>query len=253
MMSEQDGSLDDRLDALVAQYADRVASGNLDAADLLDAVEPAHRAALERCFKMVRAGAAPERAPVQPLVPGAEVEGFRLVKEIGRGGMAVVFEALQIDLERRVALKFLRPGLALDARQVDRFRREALAIARLQHPGIVQVHAVGGAAGQPFIAMELIDGTTLAQALQDLPTDRTWTAADLATSCGAPTLAEGTENFDAALFALIEQVALAVEAAHEVGIVHRDLKPSNILIARTARRSSRTSGWPKATATPACL
>src|SRR5438067_5437380 len=88
--------------------------------------------------------------------------GYRLLREIGRGGMAVVYEAEHLPLKRRVALKFLRGDLAETAEGYDRFRAEAEAVAQLQHPNVVQVHEVGESDGRPYLALEYIDGGSLA-------------------------------------------------------------------------------------------
>ena len=231
-MMTRDLSIDDLLDRLVATYLERV-GGNPDAPteDLLAEVSPDHRPALERCFRMIRAGAGAGSLGVPAVLgPGRVVGEFRIEREIGRGGMAIVYEAYQESLERRVALKFLRPGLAVDARHVDRFRREALSIARLAHPGILEVYSVGEFSGQPYIAMELVEGANLAEVFDRLPDTDAWTAEDLATAAGAPALAAAHTSYATAFAALMERVARAVGVAHELGIVHRDLKPSNILI-----------------------
>ena len=116
---------------------------------------------------MIRAGLATPAA-AQALGPGVMLGGYRIVREIGRGGMAVVFEAEQTELSRRVALKVLRPGLAFEPKHVDRFKREALAVAKLQHPHIVQVFDVGEDQGHHYIVMELVQGKTLAGALDEM-------------------------------------------------------------------------------------
>ena len=131
---------------------------------------------------------------------------FEIVNEIGRGGMGVVWRARQLSLNRPVALKMvLRGDLASEADRV-RFRAEAEAAARLAHPNIVTVHEVGEYDGQPFFAMQLIEGPTLAQRLAHGP----------------------LPPRDAA--ELLAKVARAVDHAHCQGILHRDLKPSNILL-----------------------
>lgn len=136
---------------------------------------------------------------VLPSVPGYEV-----VREIGHGGMGVVYLARDERLGRPVALKLLHASHA-EAR--DRFEREARSIARVRHPNIVQVYEVGEAAGRPFLALEFVDGQTLAERFRD---------------CAQPPRAAAE---------LTERLARAVHAAHQSGIVHRDLKPTNILIA----------------------
>jgi len=228
--------LDDLMDRLVSEYSDRVARGTDEAADdLLEQVPEIQRESLERCFRMIRSGIASAPSATQPLGPGTLMDGYRIVKEIGRGGMAVVFEAIQEDLNRSVALKVLRPGLALDTRHVDRFRREALSIARLQHPHIVQVHAVGEALGHHYLAMELVDGTNLARVIDRLPKTRSWTSADLAEASGIPALGDPELSYEQAFAKLVAPVARALGLAHELGIVHRDIKPSNILINKDGR------------------
>ena len=231
-------ALDDLLDRLVAEYSDRLALGKApNAAELLEQVPEEHRPALARCFKMIDAGIASAPRASCVLGPGAVLGGFEIERELGRGGMAIVYVAKQKELARRVALKVLRPGLAVEGRHVDRFRREALAIARLQHPHIVQVYAVGEDLGWHFLAMELVDGRNLAEVYAELAAKpaRERTAADLARAARAPAIADpgvegGEKSYEAALAALLAPVARAIAVAHELGIVHRDVKPSNILI-----------------------
>ncbi len=228
-------SLDDRLDRLVAAYADDRAAGRQPDRDrCLSEVPEQHRASLARCLDMIDRGGASVPVPNRPLGPGVSLGGYTIRDVIGRGGMAVVYRAVQDDLDRLVALKVLRPGLALERRHVDRFHREALAIARLDHPNIVAVHAVGEADGHHFIAMELLEGPDLGRVLASLPHDRPWTAADLATAVGDDALAAHA-SYERAFCALLAPVVRAVGVAHDIGIVHRDIKPSNILLTRDGR------------------
>ena len=133
-----------------------------------------------------------------------KVGGYELLSELGRGGMGVVYKARQIDLGRLVALKMILGGKHADT-HLARFRAEAVAVARLQHPNIVQVYEVGEQDGQPFFSLEYVDGTTLAAKIQHAP-------------------------LTAAQANLVQTIARAIDVAHENGIVHRDLKPANVLL-----------------------
>jgi hypothetical protein len=140
--------------------------------------------------------------------PLPQLEGYEVLGELGHGGMGVVYKAWQSQLRRLVAVKMLHPGVQPGAEPLRRFRIEAEAVARMQHPNIVQVHGVGDHEGRPFLVLELIDGGSLADRLGGKP----WPAPDAA--------------------ALLEDLARAVHEAHQHGIVHRDLKPSNVLLPR---------------------
>ncbi len=109
---------------------------------------------------------------------GKRLGEFEITRELGRGGMGVVYEAVQTSLNRRVALKVLGPGLGLTSRAVDRFRREAEAAARLHHTNIVPVYATGEEGGLHYYAMELIDGprsiTSSASCARQLENDPKW-------------------------------------------------------------------------------
>ncbi len=131
---------------------------------------------------------------------------YEILGEIGRGGMGVVYRARQKGLNRIVALKVLGGGATASREEVERFRREAQAAARLHHPGIIEVHDVGEIDGRPYIAMEYVEGDAL-----DTHVGRT--RADLA-----------------ARVQLVRRVAEAVAHAHGLGVVHRDLKPANVLV-----------------------
>jgi len=223
-------ALDDLLDGLVAEYSARLARGERSGAELLLRAPQEHRARLEKVFGMMAAGIVHGPGTPAALHAGSQLDRFRIVRELGRGGMAVVYLATQLDLARPVALKVLRPGLSVDRRHVERFQREALAVARLQHPHIVQVHAVGEAQGWHYIAMEYVEGPTLAEVYEQLPPAKERTAEDLARLAGMPPDSVLGLSFERALCQLLAPVARALATTHELGLLHRDVKPSNILI-----------------------
>jgi eukaryotic-like serine/threonine-protein kinase len=157
----------------------------------------------------VPAGPAP--AAVRHSVPGYEI-----LKEVGRGGMGVVYQARQKGLNRLVALKMILSGHHAGMAELERFRREAEAVAALQHPNIVQIFEIGEVEGRPYLAFEYIEGGSLAQQLGGNP----W----------SPRAAAG----------LVETLARAVQFAHGRGIIHRDLKPGNILISNFGTHKTET-------------
>ena len=230
MNAEPDMSMEDRIDWIVAEYADRIARDEDPRREELLAREPQLRAELERCFRMIEAGIGADSSPPIALGHDSKLAGFRILRELGRGGMAVVYLAQQTGLQRQVALKVMRSHLTLDERQIQRFQREARAVARLKHPNVVPIHAVGEDDGHHYIALEYVDGGNLEQVLEQMRAlDRRPEAADLARACGSEELARA-QSYSEAVTLLFEGILAGVAAAHETGIVHRDLKPSNILL-----------------------
>ncbi|HSN89722.1 MAG TPA: serine/threonine-protein kinase [Anaeromyxobacteraceae bacterium] len=142
------------------------------------------------------------------LAPGATLGGrYELLREMGSGGMGTVFEAVQRALDRRVAVKVLHPHVAALPGAAERFRREAMLLARLRHPNTVEVYDWGEDEGRLFLAMEMLRGEPLDALMvreAPLPTPR--------------------------IVALVAQVLDLLEAAHALGIVHRDVKPSNVMV-----------------------
>ncbi len=175
-------------------------------------------------------GVAEDDAP-----PHKQVGDFRIVREIGRGGMGVVYEAWQISLDRRVALKVLPFAALLDSKQITRFRNEARAAAQLQHAHIVPVYAVGVERGAHYYAMQFIEGQPLDRAIAGLREAGPQSVAQA--NANAETLAplatahsRGSLAYFHTIARLGRQAAEALHAAHESGIVHRDIKPSNLLL-----------------------
>ncbi|MBN9523261.1 serine/threonine protein kinase [bacterium] len=174
---------------------------------------------------------------------------YRIVREVGRGGMGVVYEAEQISLRRRVALKVLPFAAAVDPRHLQRFHNEAQAAAQLHHTHIVPVFAVGAENGVHYYAMQFIDGPSLAQVLSDLRDNRQGSGEQSSTTPPPFTPLRLTEpsvvmtaehatrrrDYYRRVAELGWQAADAIEYAHQIGVVHRDVKPANLLLDPTGR------------------
>jgi serine/threonine-protein kinase len=147
------------------------------------------------------------RAPGEPAPWPVAIGPYRLLEQLGRGGMGVVYKAQHDRLRHFVALKVVKAGIHATPQDRERFRREGEALARLQHPNVVRIHHFDEYEGQPYFVMDLLEGGSLAGRL-----------------AGRPQLERTAAR-------LVEDIARGVHAAHRLGIVHRDLKPANVLLA----------------------
>jgi serine/threonine protein kinase/Tfp pilus assembly protein PilF len=194
-------------------------------------------------------------SPGDTSVPLKRLGDFELLREIGRGGMGIVYEAQQISLKRRVALKVLPPGLGLTTQAVKRFEREAQAAAKLHHTNIVPVYATGEDQGCHYYAMELVEGQSLSRVLDDLCGKRsnplleatvtqvvagspdTWPEkpAELPDSTSLSDTDTGGRQWFDTVAKLMADVGDALQYAHDRGVIHRDVKPANLLLSGDGR------------------
>ena len=189
---------------------------------------PARRSVTDAYYPPVTATGAGEATHAGPTDsppahrPAPTIAGYQIEGELGRGGMGVVYRARQTGLNRPCALKMILAGAHATPEAAARFLAEAAAIAKLQHPHIVQIHHIGEAEGLPFFELELVPGGSLDQKLDGTP----WPPQRAAL--------------------LAEQLARGIAAAHALGIVHRDLKPANVLLAADSMPKITDFGLAKA-------
>jgi eukaryotic-like serine/threonine-protein kinase len=267
-------SEDERLDAIICEYLEAAERGEPPAQEAFVARHPEYASELREFFSdwqgmpelsgsslsgdTFRTARDESDVVRNADLLAMELDDFELVREIGRGGMGLVFEARQRSLRRNVAVKSMsfgktsarhaRPGRKAAERNIDemrgRFLREAEVTGGLQHPGIVPVYAVGAAAdGQPFYAMRLIEGESLHDAIVDFH-------AQLALNEDFPR----TRAFEfRRLLRRLIDVCNAVDYAHSQQVIHRDIKPRNVMLGRfgetlvvdwgLAKVASPTTGW----------
>src|SRR5574341_1231240 len=150
------------------------------------------------------------------IAPGTTIGRYEILEPIGQGGMAVVYKARQAALDRVVALKVIRSGYSEDPEFLERFRREARAVARLDHPNVVQVYDFEEIDGRAVLAMQLLDGGGLKERVTRLASEQRLMPQD-------------------EVVRVVEQMAAGLAYAHGRGVIHRDVKPANVMFTSDGR------------------
>ncbi len=249
-LDSADGHRDDRrferVGEIVSDCSDRVNAGEEVDFDRIIAAHPDLSPNLGKALQTLRA-LDQERHPISSdgFAPGRVLGDYKIVRLLGRGGMGIVYEATQISVGRRVALKVLPVGLLANRQAVTRLMREARTASKIDHPYICTVFDAGVVDDVPYIAMRFVEGDTLSKRVSEAKGNRkpisvsTEWVLDLELSddeehenADLDESAPSTQSEIYSVLHFIERVARALHVTHEAGLIHRDIKPSNIMVTK---------------------